>query len=208
MVNYSRQALKREVIGAYGGQCACCGERELEFLTIEHSRGDGASHRRFVSNIYSDLKRRGFPKGYGYTVLCWNCNMATRYGDPCPHEVLRNAITEPVLAPPDRLAPRLWQALAAVLTRTANLRPAARRVKLRTVYEEVLQRGAYTTPQALAARLRVTPFALTVFNRAGYAWLDLAELHERLQHAGIVPKMGENATDKGAGSAPMAGFVK
>jgi hypothetical protein len=80
--------LKNEVMQAYGGQCTCCGETELAFLTIEHIRHDGAAHRQAVGSsdaIYRDLRKRGYPKD-GYTVLCWNCNMATARGGICPHK--------------------------------------------------------------------------------------------------------------------------
>jgi hypothetical protein len=83
----SRIKLKTEVVEAYGGKCSCCGETELVFLTIEHINHDGKKHQLEVGpghGIYRDLKRRGFPK-HGYTVFCWNCQMATRFGKPCPH---------------------------------------------------------------------------------------------------------------------------
>lgn len=88
-------AVKAEMIAAYGGRCLCCGESEPRFLTIEHTNRDGAEHRKRLSKsrssgliIWLDLKRRGWPKD-GFSVLCWNCNLATKNGDPCPHEVAR-----------------------------------------------------------------------------------------------------------------------
>ena len=79
--------LKEKAILAYGGICSCCGEANMEFLTIEHGWHDGKEHRERVGNhVYGDLKKRGFPKNIGITVLCWNCNMATRYGEVCPHK--------------------------------------------------------------------------------------------------------------------------
>ena len=83
-----RTKLKKEVIAAYGAKCSCCGETELVFLTIEHIYHDGKAHRMAVgagAGMYRDLRRRGFPKN-GYTVFCWNCQMATRFGEPCPHK--------------------------------------------------------------------------------------------------------------------------
>jgi hypothetical protein len=81
--------LKRRVMVAYGDRCACCHEDELWFLTIEHINHDGRRHRELVSNVYRDLRDRGWPKN-GFTILCWNCQMATRYRKPCPHEVKKN----------------------------------------------------------------------------------------------------------------------
>ena len=82
------RALKEEVLAAYGGRCDCCGEDHIEFLTIDHTKGDGAEHRRQVGKgrrIYKDLKKRGFPKE-GYRVLCFNCNIALGFYGYCPHK--------------------------------------------------------------------------------------------------------------------------
>ncbi len=81
--------LKRQVIDAYGGECACCGISTIEFLTIDHINKNGKEHRkRFPEGwgVYRDLIRRNFPNE-GYRVLCMNCNFATRYINTCPHEL-------------------------------------------------------------------------------------------------------------------------
>lgn len=93
----SNLKLKREVIDAYGGKCACCGETILVFLTIDHIEGNGAEHRRKMaaetgSNwgqagapTYRWLRKNGFPKGF--QVLCANCNCGRHWnGGICPHE--------------------------------------------------------------------------------------------------------------------------
>ena len=85
----SRAKLKAEVVAAYGSKCSCCGETELVFLTVEHINHDGKQHAKQVgpgAGVYRDLRRRGFPKD-GYTVFCWNCQMATRFGELCPHKI-------------------------------------------------------------------------------------------------------------------------
>lgn len=82
------RALKVEVMDAYGGKCACCGESTLEFLTIDHVNGDGHEHRKSVGkgkNIYRDIKRQGFPQDGRYQVLCFNCNIALGFYGYCPH---------------------------------------------------------------------------------------------------------------------------
>jgi predicted restriction endonuclease len=82
-----RQKLKKVVVAAYGGKCSCCGEDRIEFLTVEHQHHDGTAHRKRVgagAGMYRDLIKRGFPQD-GLTLFCWNCQMATRYGDECPH---------------------------------------------------------------------------------------------------------------------------
>jgi len=83
------QKAKAEMISAYGSVCVCCGENNPPFLTLEHTNHDGKAHRdKFGGGVgtYRDLRRRGWPKD-GYTLLCMNCNFATRYGDKCPHQI-------------------------------------------------------------------------------------------------------------------------
>ena len=79
--------LRTEMIDAYGGRCECCEETEYFFLTLEHKNGGGTAHRKQfgVLGVLVDLKRRGWPKDE-YTVLCYNCNMATKDGRICPHQ--------------------------------------------------------------------------------------------------------------------------
>ena len=73
----------------YGGyQCACCGETEPKFLTIDHINNDGAKHRREIGRggdqIYSWLKEHNYPKGF--QILCMNCNWGkARNKGVCPH---------------------------------------------------------------------------------------------------------------------------
>lgn len=82
------KSLKLEIITAYGGKCNCCGETHFEFLTIDHTEGGGAEHRRQKGKgrgIYKDLKARGFPKE-GYRLLCLNCNISLGFYGYCPHK--------------------------------------------------------------------------------------------------------------------------
>lgn len=78
---------RREVLGAYGGKCTCCGEATFEFLTIDHINNDGAQHRKEVGEswaIYRWLKKQGYPDGF--QVLCFNCNCAKQFSGQCPHQ--------------------------------------------------------------------------------------------------------------------------
>jgi len=93
-----RQRVRDAVFGAYGGyRCACCGETERKFLTLDHVSNDGAAMRRetFGSRFaaghrtYAWLLRKSFP--VGYQVLCMNCNHGKRMNDGvCPHQVRSN----------------------------------------------------------------------------------------------------------------------
>ena len=77
------------VIGAYGNQCACCGEKEIEFLQVDHVNNDGAVHRKQLktaggSQIYRDIIRRNFPDDF--QLLCANCHLVKSCGRVCPHK--------------------------------------------------------------------------------------------------------------------------
>ena len=80
--------LKIDVMNAYGGKCACCGESEMSFLTIDHVFGDGGVQRKVVrpSRMYNWLKKHGYPKDR-YQCLCFNCNCGRQVnGGVCPHQ--------------------------------------------------------------------------------------------------------------------------
>ena len=92
-----RVDLRRKMIAAYGGACTCCQESHPEFLSLDHVAGDGAEHRRQVGRNGQaqlvDLERRGWPQE-GYTVLCFNCNIAKGAKGKCPHQIEREAAHE------------------------------------------------------------------------------------------------------------------
>ena len=86
-----RQAVKQEVFRHYSitgiPECACCGEKCIHFLTIDHRHGGGNKHRSTVgggSRFYFWLKKTGFPDGYD--ILCFNCNGAKGMFGVCPHK--------------------------------------------------------------------------------------------------------------------------
>ena len=83
--------LQFAAIQAYGGyRCACCGETEPLFLTLDHTNNDGAARRRELgflggARLYEWLRDNGYPKGF--QVLCMNCNQGRhRNGGTCPHK--------------------------------------------------------------------------------------------------------------------------
>lgn len=81
--------LRHEAIMAYGGyRCACCGESEPKFLTLDHVFNDGSSHRKKIGNrgagIFKWLRDHGYPAGF--QILCMNCNHGKSLnGGVCPH---------------------------------------------------------------------------------------------------------------------------
>lgn len=89
--------VRREVINAYGGRCACCGEERIEFLTFDHINGDGNRHRREIAQqrgwkshhiggakFALWLRKNGYPEGF--RILCFNCNCAIAFHGTCPHQ--------------------------------------------------------------------------------------------------------------------------
>ncbi len=93
-----RARVRAAVLEAYGGSvCACCGETEPKFLTIDHVNNDGAAFRRKIAgkrtaagyHTYIWLIRNNYPPGF--QVLCMNCNHGKRMnGGVCPHRGRRN----------------------------------------------------------------------------------------------------------------------
>lgn len=93
-----RDALRLSALVHYSNKeliCKCCGEKYMEFLTIDHIKGGGTKHRKSIrkdlsaSQFYLWLKRNNYPKGF--QVLCMNCNFAKAHGG-CPHNERKNQI--------------------------------------------------------------------------------------------------------------------
>jgi len=92
MLSHQQKYIRRmrlATLDAYGGPvCKCCGDKNEEFLTIDHIDGRGAEHRRTIKrgghSFYLWLKQNGFPKGF--RVLCMNCNFSLGMRGYCPHK--------------------------------------------------------------------------------------------------------------------------
>jgi len=79
--------LKKIVFAHYGKKCACCGEDNIKFLSIDHINGGGTKHRKKIKGekIYVWLYKEGLPKGF--QTLCFNCNWGKHInGGICPHK--------------------------------------------------------------------------------------------------------------------------
>jgi len=87
--------LREQVLSVYGRKCACCGEAEPKFLTIDHVDNNGAEMRkehRQGACMYRWLIKRGYPKGF--QTLCMNCNFGkARNGGVCPHSSIEGSTT-------------------------------------------------------------------------------------------------------------------
>lgn len=85
---------KLEILKQYSDSiqpvCACkgCGVTAIQFLTLDHTNGDGAVHRKITNTgqggakFYQWVKDNNFPSGL--QVLCMNCNMAKGNRKECP----------------------------------------------------------------------------------------------------------------------------
>lgn len=86
----NRLKRKRRIFIHYGGdppRCSCCGESNIEFLTIHHINGGGNKHFKKIGGsgqFYGWLERHKYPKGF--SVLCMNCNFAIGHFGSCPHQ--------------------------------------------------------------------------------------------------------------------------
>lgn len=78
---------RKETIFAYGGKCKCCGEIEIEFLSLDHINGakDRLDQLYKGKREYYMLKKKGYPKGK-IQILCMNCNWAIGRIGYCPHK--------------------------------------------------------------------------------------------------------------------------
>ena len=76
----------------YGSKCACCGETHIEFLTLDHVKGNGAEERKRTGSSYGGYNRaiKLFKSNKEealkqYRILCWNCNCSIGTYGYCPH---------------------------------------------------------------------------------------------------------------------------
>lgn len=93
LMKKSRNIAKLKVFKHYSKgiiKCVCCGEKETDFLTLDHTNNDGAKHRKILgrnfsgSVFYSWLISHNFPKGF--QVMCFNCNLGKNINKGiCPH---------------------------------------------------------------------------------------------------------------------------
>lgn len=83
-------ALRAEMIAAYGGRCACCGESNPIFLDLDHIYNDGKADRKIRGNsqrLIVWLQKNEWPRDR-YQILCCNCNQGkARNGGICPHKI-------------------------------------------------------------------------------------------------------------------------
>lgn len=84
-----KASLRTKVLAAYGAKCACCGERQKEFLALDHVNGGGNKERRekglsTSAQMYMVAIHEGFPARF--RLLCHNCNCSRAWYGFCPHD--------------------------------------------------------------------------------------------------------------------------
>lgn len=84
-----QQEMKKKIISFYSDGdcvCACCGESSIEFLSVDHIKGDGNIHRREIGQgLYTWLIKNKMPEGF--RILCMNCNHSYGHYGTCPHNI-------------------------------------------------------------------------------------------------------------------------
>ena len=89
---YAKTAAERRelIFSLYGDVCACCGEANKKFLSLDHINNDGYKERtrgRICTEKRDDLR-----------ILCMNCNWGrARNEGTCPHEQQKSIDKPPVL---------------------------------------------------------------------------------------------------------------
>lgn len=85
-----RERDRNHIYEAYGNKCACCGETNPGFFTVDHVNNDGHTERKnglytSGSQFYRQIIQQNFPPSY--QILCYNCNMGrARNNGICPHQ--------------------------------------------------------------------------------------------------------------------------
>jgi len=90
-----KAVLRKELFSIYGDVCACCGETEKRFLTLEHINGSGlpqSNSKRLktlgVEKVWKEAIEANDPTKF--EILCYNCNWGRRINNGvCPHRDLR-----------------------------------------------------------------------------------------------------------------------
>ena len=95
--NGSRRMKIYEIVGNGKIECSCCGEKIVQFLTIDHINGGGKGDRKRGW----DWRHLGFERlekeKAGLRLLCWNCNSGRQInGGVCPHQEIKNKKVEQI----------------------------------------------------------------------------------------------------------------
>lgn len=88
------KSIKLQILNAYGNECACCGENEIDFLALDHINNDGHKDRRRGNSgggisFYRKVIKNGFPSNL--QILCHNCNWSKHVNNGrCIHQIKKD----------------------------------------------------------------------------------------------------------------------
>ena len=91
-----KQKIKESIYNHYSNgviECACCGEKEIDFLSLDHIYNNGGKHRKKTGGSFRILLwaiKNNFPPIF--QVLCMNCNFSKgKRGNngKCIHQIRR-----------------------------------------------------------------------------------------------------------------------
>ena len=81
------KALYDQFFQIYGDKCACCGESNRQFLTLDHINNNGVAERKAINWFGCMRKAIRESDKTQYQVLCYNCNYGKRRNKGiCPHK--------------------------------------------------------------------------------------------------------------------------
>src|SRR5438552_2080954 len=83
-IESSRTRKRLKFFEEYGGKCACCGESNPYFLTLDHIYGKTSCKESGDVSIRKAMSE-GWPKDR-YQILCFNCNMSKGFFGECAHK--------------------------------------------------------------------------------------------------------------------------
>jgi hypothetical protein len=90
-VTLKRKRRSLLVIGNGRAVCACCGEREIALLTIDHIAGGGAQHRRELGargmSIHQWIRANPDEARARLQPLCYSCHFGKDILGICPHRL-------------------------------------------------------------------------------------------------------------------------
>lgn len=87
----STRKVKLDCLLVYGIECECCGEPNIEFLSIDHvdkeiRNQEHLNMKGTGTKFYYWLRKNGFPKDVKLRTLCMNCNTSYGHYGYCPHK--------------------------------------------------------------------------------------------------------------------------
>ena len=93
-----REKLRHVALEVYSGrngiECACCGEKEYDFMVIDHINGNGSKQVNSLGGSFAFLRwleKNNYPAGF--QVYCTNCNWGKHVRGICPHQLKKARLT-------------------------------------------------------------------------------------------------------------------